>query len=218
MPGWDNNFDDFKRHLTVAFANPLPGADAQYKLVPPGRPRPNLEEIKATREPRFAGVLALFYPFNNVPHLALMKRNTYPGVHSGQISLPGGQKENVDADLVETALREAHEEVGVPPTDVVVIGNLSEVYIPPSNFLVLPVVGIAHARPAFKLDDKEVHSLLEIPLAAFLDANNLKQATVDAGGYTLQVPSFQVHNEVIWGATAMMISELVAVLTSQKTL
>ncbi len=207
MPGWDN-YKDFTDHLLHAMGNSLPGADAQYKLVPPGRPRPNLEEIKHTRNPRLAGVLVLFYPVGNKPHLVLMKRNTYPGVHSGQISFPGGQKEDVDSDLVATALREAEEEVGIQQPDVEVAGSLTEVYIPPSNFLVVPVVGFQHHRPSFKADETEVHSILEVPFSAFLKRENFRTSKVEARGYALEVPSYHVHNEVVWGATAMMISEL----------
>ena len=132
MRGWDN-FDDFSGVLREGLSSSLPGMDAQYKLVPPGRARPDLAEIKHTRNPRLAGVLALFYPIDQIPHVVLMKRNTYPGVHSGQISFPGGQHEEFDHDMVATALREAEEEVGVERESVEVLGSLTEVYIPPSH-------------------------------------------------------------------------------------
>lgn len=207
MRGWDN-YIEFTDQLRSAFDYALPGANAQYKLVPPGRPRPNLDEIRQKRNPRLAGVLALFYPLANEPHLVLMKRNTYPGVHSGQISFPGGQKEDVDSNLIATALREADEEVGINQVDVEVVGALTEVYIPPSNFLVEPVVGVQHKRPTFKADETEVHSILEVPFSLFMRTENFKTSKVEARGYTLEVPSYHIHNEVVWGATAMMISEL----------
>jgi 8-oxo-dGTP pyrophosphatase MutT (NUDIX family) len=141
-----------------------------------------------------------------------MKRNTYPGVHSGQISFPGGQKEDVDGDLIATALREADEELGINQLDVEVLGALTEVYIPPSNFLVEPIVGLQNERPSFKADATEVHSILEVPFSAFLKSENFKTSKVEARGYTLEVPSYHVHNEVVWGATAMMISELTHLL------
>ncbi len=208
MPGWDKQFSSFKDRLHQAMEAGLPGADAQYKLVPPGRERPNIEQIKHMRSPRLAGVLALFYPVDNVPHVVLMKRNTYPGVHSGQISFPGGQKEDYDDDLVATALREAEEEVGAKTDQIEVLGSLTEVYIPPSNFLVQPVVGIQNSRPVFTPDATEVHTILEVPFHLFLDKSNLKPSRVSARDYTLEVPAYHVKNEVVWGATAMMISEL----------
>jgi 8-oxo-dGTP pyrophosphatase MutT (NUDIX family) len=207
MPGWDN-FEAFATALHRSFKRPLPGINAQYKLVPSGRAKPDLEHIKHARNPRYAGVLALFYPIENVPHVVLMKRTTYPGVHSGQISFPGGQKEHFDHDIIATALREADEEVGIQEPDVQVVGSLTEVYIPPSNFLVTPVIGLQFDQPSFKADKTEVDSILEVPFHQFLLPENLLRAKVEAGGYTLQVPSYHVQNEVIWGATAMMISEL----------
>ncbi len=208
MPGWDKQFSSFSNHLRDTLKTGLPGADAQYKLVPPGRERPNIEQIKHLRNPRLAGVLALFYPVDEVPHVVLMKRNTYPGVHSGQISFPGGQKEDYDADLVATALREAEEEVGVNAGQIEVLGSLTDVYIPPSNFLVQPVVGIQSKRPAFIPDKTEVHTILEVPFHLFLDKSNLKPSRVSARDYTLEVPAYHIKDEVIWGATAMMLSEL----------
>jgi 8-oxo-dGTP pyrophosphatase MutT (NUDIX family) len=212
MPGWDN-FKAFITQLHTAFVHELPGTDAQYKLVPPGRPKPDLEQIRHKRNPRLAGVLALFYPVDNIPYLVLMKRNTYPGVHSGQISFPGGQKEEFDLDLRATALREAEEEVGVNQGDVEIAGSLTEVYIPPSNFLVEPVVGYQNHRPVFKADKTEVYAILEVPFYEFMNPENCRTSKVEARGYTLEVPSYHVQNEVVWGATAMMISELTHLFT-----
>lgn len=207
MRGWDS-FDGFTDRLREVLNSSLPGMDAQYKLVPPGRARPDLAEIKHTRNPRLAGVLTLFYPINEIPHVVLMKRNTYPGVHSGQISFPGGQHEEFDRDMIATALREAEEEVGVDGESIEVLGSLTEVYIPPSNFLVEPVVAVKKDRPLFKADKTEVQSIIEVPFSAFFEVQNFKETKVQARDYTLKVPAYHVHNEIIWGATAMMISEL----------
>lgn len=212
MLGWAKDFDRFSAELLKGMAQGLPGMDAQYSLVPPNRPRPDLTLVKKEKNPRLAGVLALFYPIENAPHLVLMKRNTYPGVHSGQISLPGGQREAHDTDIVATALRETHEEIGVETRHIEVIGQLTELYIPPSNFLVQPVVGFARSRPDFVPEAKEVDRLLEIPFAEFALPGNLKETTVSARGFTLNVPAFTVDGEIIWGATAMILSELLALL------
>jgi len=208
MPGWDKSFSTFRTHLFDALKGELPGVEAQFKLVPPGRAKPDFELIKKEKNPRRAGVLALFFPVKEEPHLVLMKRNEYPGVHSGQISLPGGQWEPHDPDLVATALRETHEEIGVSQDLIEVIGVLSEVYIPPSNFLVQPVIGLASRRPNFVPEQSEVQHLLEIPFRAFLDTNNLKTTEVNARGNRYVVPAYTIDNEIIWGATAMMIAEL----------
>ncbi len=211
MRGWDSDFELFVEQLKLGINKELPGFEAHYKLLPPNRLPPDFEEIES-KNPRQAGVLALFYPVNNVPHVVLMKRNVYPGVHSGQISFPGGQKEQEDADLVRTALRETHEEIGVQPHEIEVLGKLTRVFIPPSNFLVQPVIGFSQSRPAFVPHFKEVETLLEIPFSAFAQAKNMRETTVEARGTTFLVPAFIVENEVIWGATAMMISEIVHLL------
>lgn len=211
MLGWDSDFETFLRVLKAGVLNNLPGVEAQYKLLPPGRPLPNFDLIER-QNPRLAGVLALFYPVNNIPHLVLMKRNVYEGVHSGQISLPGGQKEEIDIDLVATALRETHEEIGVAPEIVEVLGSLTRVFIPPSNFLVQPVVGVAKNRPAFVPDLKEVDELVEVPFHVFLDTSNFKETSVFARSLEMKVPAFHVQNEIIWGATAMMIAELAQIM------
>lgn len=212
MLGWAKDFDRFSDQLVRGIAQGLPGMDAQYSLVPPNRPRPDLALVKQEKNPRLAGVLALFYPIENTPHLVLMKRNTYPGVHSGQISLPGGQIEPHDENIVATALRETHEEIGVATQHIEVVGQLTELYIPPSNFLVQPVVGFARSRPDFVPEVKEVDRLLEIPFVEFAMPENLRETTVNARGFTLNVPAFTVDGEIVWGATAMILSELLALL------
>ncbi len=215
MPGWPNDFEQFSHALKTSIALGLPGANAQYMLVPPNRPRPDLTLVKQEKNPRLAGVLALFYPIENKPHLVLMKRNTYPGVHSGQISLPGGQIEPHDETIEATALRETHEEIGVAAHLVDIVGRLTELYIPPSNFLVQPIVGLAKSRPHFVPEAKEVERVLEIPFAAFAHPENLKETTVSARGFTMQVPAFTIDGEIIWGATAMILGELLAILNER---
>jgi 8-oxo-dGTP pyrophosphatase MutT (NUDIX family) len=109
------------------------------------------------------GVLVLFYEQQGRLHLPLIQRPTYEGVHSGQVALPGGGRENSDADLTATALREAYEEIGVPPGEVTVLGRLTKLYIHPSNYVVTPTVAWTPQRPAFRLDPYEVAALLEVP-------------------------------------------------------
>jgi 8-oxo-dGTP pyrophosphatase MutT (NUDIX family) len=215
MLGWDKDFNAFKDALSKGFTAGLPGVEAQYRLVPPDRQRPNFDEI-LTKNPRKAGVLALFYPVAEVPHLVLMKRNTYPGVHSGQISLPGGQAEDLDGNLIETALRETHEEIGVHRKYISVLGNLTQVYIPPSNFLVQPVIGVSHKRPDFIPEIKEVSELLEVAFTEFFNPANFRETRVEARGFVMQVPAYHINNHIIWGATAMMISEIIALLKSAE--
>jgi 8-oxo-dGTP pyrophosphatase MutT (NUDIX family) len=159
---------------------------------------------------RHVAVLMLFYPWKNRVHLPLILRASYNGVHSGQIGLPGGGCEEMDADMTATALREAYEEVGVHPSEVTVLGQLTELYVSASNYLVQPVVGWTDYRPTFRRDPYEVAKLIEAPLADFLAARNRCEEVWDLGGSEVTVPYFSIQGQIVWGATAMMLSEFLA--------
>ncbi len=188
---------------------PLPGRAAQYRMAPHPRPGAENGDVPAP-DARRSSVLILFYPHAGEIYFPLILRPTYRGVHSGQVSLPGGRQEPGDADPTATALREAQEEIGVAPTTVAVIGSLSTLYIAPSNSLVLPVVGCTDARPAFVTDPYEVAQLIEAPLRDFLNPANYRTETWEFPNRQASVPIFGVQNQVIWGATAMILGELLA--------
>ncbi len=146
-------------------------------------------------------------------YLPLIVRPTYPGVHSGQIALPGGKAEEGDGSLIVTALRETEEEIGVRVSEDQVLGTLSQLYIPPSNMLVTPVVAYAEEKANYRPDFREVVQVLDVALAAFNDPRN--QATVAVKAATnvrLEAPGFIIEERVIWGATAMMMSELLSIM------
>lgn len=192
----------------------LPGQDAQYRAVPPNRPRTSLQEARENPDARNAAVLALLHPIQDETHVALIRRNTYPGVHSGQISFPGGKVEDSDSDLIETAIRETHEEVGVSADNYSVWGELTQVYIPPSRFLVQPVVGLAKHELQFVREEREVEEILHAPLSLFTNENSLVMEKLDVGGFNIEVPVFKWNGHIIWGATAMMLSELGTLINS----
>ena len=154
--------------------------------------------------------MALFYPKeNNETHLLLMLRNTYPGVHSNQIGFPGGKVEDTDSDLLVTAKRETFEEVGILPEDIEMVKPLTEVYIPPSNFLIKPFLGLYSEVKPFKLDPTEVEALVEVKLVDFLDNGNLMQQYLTTSyAHEILVPAFKLNGYTVWGATAMMLSEI----------
>lgn len=164
--------------------------------------------------PRRAGVLALFYPGSDAgPRLLLIRRPSYPGVHSDQIALPGGKEEAGDPDLQHTALREAREEVGVSPGQVRVVRALSPVYIPPSNFEVSPYVGLSAGRPEFRRQESEVAELIEVPVTQLLSKDFLEVRRMTTSYATdIEVPAFLLNGHVVWGATAMMLNELKSLL------
>ena len=167
----------------------------------------NIDFEKIT--PKNAAVLVLLYPKNGQTHLVLIVRNLYEGVHSGQISFPGGKHEPEDLDFAQTALRETHEEVGVNPETVTIIKELTSIYIPPSNFMVYPFLALSKTEISFVPDATEVDTIIELPLAVFLDDKilvDLKMTTSYA--HEIEVPAFAIQNQNVWGATAMVLSEL----------
>jgi len=180
-------------------------------------PRPGAEEGDTPApDARHSGVLILFYPHDGKIYFPLTLRPTYLGVHSGQVSLPGGRREQQDVDLIATALRETHEEIGVPPAAVEIVGALSTLYIYRSNHLVLPVVGWTAARPTFVTDPHEVAQLVEAPLNDFLNPANYRTETWELPDRRANVPIISVQNQAIWGATAMILGELLALPTLQR--
>ncbi len=190
---------------------PLPGKEAQYKMAP--QYRADLSDDAIIKlNPRLSAVLVLLYPIEAEWHIVFTQRRQYEGVHSGQISFPGGKQEPGET-LAQTAIREAFEEVGVGADVFRLVNPLSKLYIPPSNFLVFPQAAIAEEKPVFKKDDHEVESVVEIPISFFLNPANRSTATINIHkDYQYEVPAFIYQGKVIWGATAIIISELVELL------
>lgn len=210
-------YEPFLRQLRRDLSAPLPGRAAQYRMAP--RPRPGGEFDDAPRpDARRGGVLALFYPHAGQIFLPLILRPTYPGVHSGQIGFPGGGYEAVDGDLAATALRETYEEIGVHPSQYTVLGQLTPLYVAASNYLVQPVVGWIDYRPTFNPDPYEVAALIEAPLTTLLDPATRRVEPWTMRGRAIEVPFFalgEYGEYAVWGATAMMLSELLALPAMQ---
>jgi len=204
------NFDDFTIRSSKIKNLPLPGSASHYKMAPLIR----IKELEAgyikKMNPKKAGVLALFYPNERKStNLLLTLRKTYQGVHSNQIGFPGGRSEEEDLDIMQTALRETHEEVGVPPQQVSVIKSLSEIYIPPSNFEVQPFIGLYKDPKPFVLQESEVEALVEVSLSDFMDdAKVFTQKLSTSYAKNIDVPAFKLNGYTVWGATAMMLSEI----------
>lgn len=187
-------------------ARPLPGLAAHRRLVPPER-RPDLGKA-FPNERRVAAVLALLYPMNDRVCCALIRRPSYPGVHGGQIAFPGGQVESEDSDLLHTALREAWEEVGIQAEKVQRPTELTRLYIPPSRYEVVPFLGLSDRRPDFILQTSEVDELIELPLEELMLPNVYGEVSVHTTRGLLNVPAYQWRDEIIWGATAMIVAEI----------
>ena len=209
-----NSFGNFVNNLKAALANPLPGMDAQYMMAPVTR-KEQLVYNSNDKPPRKSAVLALFYPDNNdAVMLVLMKRASDNSVHSGQISFPGGQTEPFDKDAAATALRETEEELGISKNKVKIIGKLTEVYISPSNFNVIPFVGYMKVKPDFK-PNEEVERIITVAFSDLMkpDAKTVRKVTTSYA-INLTAPCFMVDGEILWGATAMMINELLEVVNN----
>ncbi|NBW27930.1 MAG: CoA pyrophosphatase [Flavobacteriaceae bacterium] len=209
------DFSDFLKHVPKIKQEKLLAEQAHLKMVPAERILEVERKKNFSNKPRKAAVLMLIYPKTNKSHLALIVRNTYPGVHSAQIGFPGGKVELEDDSLTQTALRETHEEIGIHPEKIEVIKSFTEVYIPPSNFIVAPFLGISYSELEFVEQEEEVAGIIEFPLLDFLNEKTIVNKFMNTSyGKNIEVPTFKINDHYVWGATAMMMSELKEVLLS----
>ncbi len=185
----------------------LPGIEAQNRMTPIKRRSPDLY-IK--NYPQKGAVLVLLYPQNDVIQTVTMLRSDYDGAHSGQVSFPGGKYEEGDENFEKTALREAKEELGIDIDRIEILGAMTELYIPISNFIVYPFLGIMDKAPDFNPDPVEVQKVIEIGLHKLLDEAYVKRKPIMISliGKEIEAPYFDLQGQTIWGATAMILSEL----------
>jgi len=204
------NFNLFLKSVSKISQLPLPAEASQFKMSPPFRLELIKEQQDKIKNAKQSAVLALFYPdHNHETKLILILRKTYKGVHSAQVGFPGGKVEEADESLKFTALRETQEEIGVPLQDIEILKALTQVYIPPSNFYVHPFIGYTNSTPKFIKEESEVEALIEVALAHFLDDQNIITKTVSTSyKVNVDVPAFKLNGHVVWGATAMMLSEI----------
>ncbi|NEU67311.1 NUDIX hydrolase [Spirosoma agri] len=205
----DTSFHSFTEDLHQRLQKPLPGEMAHKKMASAARYRLGIKPNERTRR---SAVLICFYPYQDSIYLPLILRPQYDGVHAGQMAFPGGRMERFDENLTRTALREAQEEVGIRVTDVKVLGLLTELFIPPSNFYVQPVVGMLPYRPDYYPDPHEVEAVVEVDLETLLDETIVGDSQIEVRGVVVDAPFYQIQGHRVWGATAMMISELLMVM------
>jgi len=194
--------------------NPLPGWEAQ-KIMAPSYREVELEQAKhMISKAKKSAVLILLYEKEGLLHIPFIKRAEYDGAHSGQISLPGGQFEKADDSFEFTARRETEEEIGIKRDEIIFMGQISDLYIPPSNYLVKTFVGYLPYQPNFIIDTKEVQKVIEISLDSFFESDVVKEKPFvsSSSGATKKAPYFEVENIEIWGATAMIISEFIEII------
>lgn len=187
-----------------------PGLSAQLRMVP--LPPPTTKTIADVGNDCLqAAVLALIYPRDRSPHIVLIRRTSTVLHHKDQIGFPGGQIEHGES-LEQAALREAHEEIGLLPDSVRILGHLTPLYIHPSRFCVHPLVGTVDSAPLFLPFPGEVAGIIEAPLEALLDPNTVKREVWNIRGIDREVPFFAIGPDKIWGATAMILAELLEIL------
>jgi 8-oxo-dGTP pyrophosphatase MutT (NUDIX family) len=201
----DVTFGGFENRLREALGRTLPGIEAQLQMAP--TPRPGFQPGHRPPSARSAAALLLFFPRDDHPHIVLTLRGATLPRHAGQVSLPGGAVDPGET-IEETAVREAHEETGVDPALVRVLGLLTPLDIPVSGFMLYPVVAAIDEPPAWKPAPHEVDRILEVRLDELLDAQRVGASRMLRQGIEYDVPHFELAGEQVWGATAMVLSEL----------
>jgi len=189
----------------------LPGTEVQWQMASSDRMVRNFPRTPGP-DVKVAAVLILLFPDKGSVHTVFMQRPDYKGVHGGQISFPGGKKEPSDKDIIQTAIREANEETGVNQEDISVINTLTPLFIPVSNMIVTPVVGWTTRKPAFSHHPDEVVFLFDAEINKLLDPSIVRTKPVEIHGEMIDVKYYDYDGNVIWGATAMMLHELLTII------
>lgn len=202
-------FDSYLSFLKQRLTESLPGEMAHMKMAPLGRKPLNDYKAMAANY-RDGSVLAHIFPVDNEPYLTFIRRVIDGKAHSGQIAFPGGKKDDTDDNLFETAVREAFEEIGLDRNQINLIGTLSTLYIPVSRYVVHPFLSYGLQQPDFKINSDEVQEVITLPLKDLSDLDNRSTQSIKTfDGILRDVPCFTIKNITIWGATAMMVSEIV---------
>lgn len=184
-------------------AQKKPGYQAHKLMMPEGRAMNPVHNANPTQ----SAVLIALFNEKNLIKFPLIRRPKYNGSHSGQMALPGGKFEPNDISLKNTAIRESYEEIGIQPENVEIIGSLSELYIQVTNIQVTPYVGIINTKPYFKIDKREVDELYIADLSEIQNPNNKFKENWNIQGTNIDVPYYKLQDQIVWGATAMILSE-----------
>ena len=201
----------FADNLKSEILKGLPGTEVQWQMASSDRMVRNFPRIPG-KDARIAAILILLYPYKGSVYTVFMQRPDYNGVHSGQISFPGGKKEPSDENIIQTAIREANEETGVNPEKISVIGTLTPLFIPVSNTIVTPVAAWIKEKPLFNHQAEEVVFLFDADIKRFFDPSIIKTKPLKIGEETIDVKYFDYEGNMIWGATAMILHEMLIIL------
>lgn len=200
------NIEKLRRKLT----DTLPGLESHIKMAPEHRADELFKVNQDDFNPRLSAVLIILFHEDEKLKIVFIRRSEYVGIHSGQIAFPGGRYEKSDEDLRTTALREVEEEIGIKADAVQILGHLTDLYIPPSNFMVRAYIGYLNEKPVFDIDDREVQEVLVLDFEHFKhpDVIKVREFKTHNSNRLTNAPYFDVEGAVIWGATAMILTEL----------
>jgi len=201
--------NNFIQNIKSELQKPLPGLLYQAKMAPAVRLKNYNPNPQGARK---GGVLLLLYYENKKLLIVFIKRAEDGGIHSGQISFPGGKYEPMDKTLIQTAKRETFEEIGVNGSQVEIIGKLTTLYIPVSNYIVHPTVGFINSIPNFIPNKTEVDKIIVIPLELFLSESNILSGEIEVRIQRIKTPFYEIDEHKIWGATAMIMSEFAEIV------
>lgn len=192
----------------------LPGLASHLKLAPKERAGEIENYINSQKQAKKSAVMILLYEHDNDTKIVFIRRSFYVGIHAGQIAFPGGRYEESDGNIRTTALREVEEEIGIKANDIEILGRLTDIYVPPSNFLISIFVGYLTQKPVFNIDKREVHEVIELTLNDFFAENVIheKEFVVPSTQHSVNARYYKVGNIDLWGASAMVMTELIDIL------
>lgn len=198
---------------------PLPGYRSHIKMAPESRKHELMQQKPVPGNAKKSAVMMLFYHKDDILKMIMIRRSLYVGVHSGQIAFPGGRFEETDESIKHTAFREIEEEIGIQPDKIELLGRLSDIYVPPSNFLISIFAGYLPEKPVYNIDEREVSEVIELDLTELLNPTIVtnKSFYVPSAGQSFQAPCYSTSQCDIWGASAMVISELVDLFLTTRT-
>jgi 8-oxo-dGTP pyrophosphatase MutT (NUDIX family) len=205
-------------HIKSLLQKPLPGLQSHLKLAPPTRKQELENAQKASLYAKKSAVMILLFHEAGVLKVVFIRRSFYVGIHAGQMAFPGGRFEETDSSVEETAYREIEEEIGIKRNKIELLGRISDIVVPTSNFLISVFVGYLAKKPVYLPDEREVAEVIEIDFNEFLmpDAIAEKSFFVPSSNQTVLAPCYQTSKCDIWGASAMVMSELIDMLTNNK--
>ena len=195
----------------------LPGLSSHLKLAPDSRAEEIASYLKNKKEAKKSAVMILFFHENDKSKIVFIRRGMYVGIHAGQIAFQGGRFEDFDVTVENTAFREIEEEIGITRDKIELLGRLTDIYVPPSNFLISIFVGYLPKRPEYKIDEREVAEILEFDFDEFLQPNVVgeKDFQVPSTTETVRAHYYKLPNADLWGASAMVVTELIDVLNAE---